>query len=115
MRVTLLKSFHYFLLHQVAPSTSLIAIFCAFLYALHASNVFTEKKICGCSFRNCWQQFQIRCSIKCCTWVLMNLLVFLPVSQMSLSVLVICTTIAIDIWPVKNLQCCVNVSLMSLW
>jgi len=28
----------------VAPSTSLVAIFCAFLYALHASKMLKEKK-----------------------------------------------------------------------
>jgi len=35
---------NYFLLHRVAPSTSLVAIFCAFLYALHASKTFKEKQ-----------------------------------------------------------------------
>ena len=31
------------LLHQLAPSTSLVAILCVFLYALHASKIFKEK------------------------------------------------------------------------
>ena len=46
---------------------------------------------------------------------LMNSLVFLPVSQISLHVLVTWTAIAIEIWPMRNRQHSVNVLLTSLW